>query len=251
MPSAPTARHPWEIARRRFFCELLDDAGIFSEPRRVLDVGAGDGYVSRGILERLPPGSDVVCFDPNYDAELLERFEADAPAGLSFTADPPEGSFDLLLALDVCEHVEDDQEMLRDMVGSYATPEATLLLSVPAHAALYDRHDAALGHYRRYSPREGRALVERAGLKRLADGGVFYSLLVPRALAVSIERARRGRAAHLGDGGEPEPLQWTRGPVLTAAVNLALRVDLAVSRRVSRLPLPSAGLSWWALCTNG
>jgi 16S rRNA G1207 methylase RsmC len=66
MPDAPFRRHPWEVARARFFAQVLSDAGWLDAPRAVLDVGAGDGFLARQLLERLPAGSRVVCFDSEY-----------------------------------------------------------------------------------------------------------------------------------------------------------------------------------------
>ena len=50
-------RHPWEVARARFFRRVLQDAGVLAAPRAVLDVGSGDGYLARELLDGLPEGS--------------------------------------------------------------------------------------------------------------------------------------------------------------------------------------------------
>ena len=97
------------------------------------------------------------------------------------TVDPPEGSFDVVLALDVVEHVEHDARFLDDLVVPRIAPGGALLVSVPAHPSLYSRHDAALGHYRRYRPADISTLVG-ARVDVVAEGPLFASLLpAPRS----------------------------------------------------------------------
>src|SRR4051812_41089294 len=96
VPGTPFRRHPWEVARARFFAHVAADAeieqaggdGTAARPLRVLDVGAGDGYLARQLLGRMPPGSSVACVDAHYTDADLVRF-ADPPAdGLTFSTAP-------------------------------------------------------------------------------------------------------------------------------------------------------------------
>lgn len=77
-------RHPWEVARSRFFVDqailVLGEGTDVS----VMDVGAGDGFVARQRLPRLTKGSDVVCLDPNYEDAHLDVYQSDAIGNLSF-----------------------------------------------------------------------------------------------------------------------------------------------------------------------
>ena len=58
--------------------------------------------------------------------------------------------YDVVLLADVLEHVEHHHEFLRDLVAQLK-PGATLIITVPAHPWLWSPHDAALGHFRRYT----------------------------------------------------------------------------------------------------
>ena len=59
------------------------------------------------------------------------------------------GVFDVLLYIDVLEHIEDDRaEMLR--AAQRLNPGGTLIILVPAHQWLYSALDSAVGHFRRY-----------------------------------------------------------------------------------------------------
>jgi hypothetical protein len=104
-------------------------------------------------------------------------------------------AFDLMLFLDVLEHVADDHAFLKEMVGEALAPGGTIVVSVPAWQGLFGKHDEALKHYRRYSPRTLRAMLSNAGLEVTNSGGIFHTLLVvPRDHS-------RGRAH--------TPLVWT------------------------------------------
>jgi hypothetical protein len=249
MPGAPFRRHPWETARAAFFRRLLREASLGAAPRAVLDVGAGDGYLTGMLLGDLPAGSSAVCFDAHYSDEDLRGFGARAPAGLTFARQRPGGRFDLVLLLDVVEHVPDDRAFVRGFVADNLAAGGAVLVSVPAWPALFSRHDEALKHYRRYRPGACRALLTDVGLTIRRSGGLFHSLLLPRALGVAGERVLAGLGrrpaapANLG--------AWQGGRALTAMLERALAADNAVSRAVARLgpAAPSLpGLSFWALC---
>jgi SAM-dependent methyltransferase len=246
VPVSAFRRHPWEVARARFFRRLLADAGQLATPRAVLDVGSGDGYLARTLLEAMPAGSSVVCFDANYSDDDLKRFGDPPRPGLGFVRAPPARAFDLILLLDVIEHVPDDAAFLREILARNLAPGGAVLVSVPAWPGLYSRHDEALKHYRRYTPDACRAVLTAVGLLPVRSGGVFHTLLAPRALGVAVERLRRrlggqpAAPAHLG--------QWRGGAAVSAALGRALALDNALSHLLARRGRGLPGLSYWALC---
>jgi SAM-dependent methyltransferase len=226
-------RHPWEVARARFYTRVLADAGLLDVPRSALDVGAGDGYLARTLLDALPAGSAVVCLDAYYTDDDLRRFAMPPRPGLAFEREPPARRFDVLLLLDVLEHVEDDLGFLTGFVGRNAAPGGVVLVGVPAWPSLFSRHDEALGHVRRYTPAACRELLAKARLSVRASGGLFHALLLPRVLACALERgrARGGRAApapaHIGE--------WRGGKTVSTALERVLALDSDVSRALGRL----------------
>jgi SAM-dependent methyltransferase len=249
LPTEPFQRHPWETARARFFRDLLARQGLFDRPRRVLDVGAGDGYLARELVAAMPAGSRAVCFDPHYtDAQLGGGLEA---GGVSFTQQRPRGSFDVILLLDVIEHVADDRGLLVESMDALAAG-GLLLVSVPAYLSLYTRHDLFLGHHRRYRPGQLRAVVTSVGLQIEAGGGLFHSLLLVRAAEKLAELGKgvrsRPEPSAFGGGDEAGVGQWKGGKGLTRAVSAMLALDNRVSAATAALRLQVPGLSTWALC---
>ena len=74
-----------------------------------------------------------------------------------------EGSFDLVAAFDVIEHVEDDERVFGELTR-VLRPDGRLILSVPLHPARWTTFDDYVGHARRYEPGVLQALLARHGL---------------------------------------------------------------------------------------
>ena len=250
VPTTPFRRHPWEVARARFFGKVVADAIPAGAPARVLDVGAGDGYLARSLLGGIPVGSSVACVDSNYTDAELQRFASPPTAGLSFTRARPAGRFDVILLLDVIEHIADDRAFLDDILGASLDGNGLVVVSVPAWDLLYGQHDLALKHFRRYQPAQCRALLQAAGLEIVQDGGLFHSLLLPR-VAQRIAETARG-ALRFGNGSTPANLgEWRGGQWLSSLVTLALEADTRLSTQLARAGRDVPGLSYFALCRKG
>lgn len=72
--------------------------------------------------------------------------------------------FDLVLMLDVLEHVREDSEALKKVKG-IIKDEGYLVITVPAHKFLWSEHDEVLQHYRRYTILEIANLLLKSGYK--------------------------------------------------------------------------------------
>ncbi|HEY5283664.1 MAG TPA: methyltransferase domain-containing protein [Polyangia bacterium] len=245
----PRARHPWEQSRARFFRRQL--APYLHPGLRVLDIGAGDGYLAASFLPHLRPGGEVVCFDTGYSDEHLARFSGAAPAGLSFTRDRPASRFDGVLLLDVLEHVPDDRAFLASIVGDLLAPGGLLLANVPAYPSLFTRHDVDLGHHRRYRPGELRMLLRDAGLEIMTTAGLFHSLLPVRVAQKSSELLRgvwtRPALDMVPKHADTALSAWRSGRWLTRAVVGMLDVDNWLSAVCARRRITLPALSAWVL----
>ena len=240
------ARHPWEVARWRFLHAVLQRHGMLPHTRAVLDGGAGDAWFASQLLTRLPGGATVHCWDQEYTPELMAQMTAVLPERISLSPEQPDGQYDLLTLLDVLEHVPDDRAFLGQLVAQRLAPGGFALISVPAWQVLYTEHDHFLQHCRRYSPEMGMAVLQGAGLEVLEQGGLFHSLLVPRALQKLKEMALPPRGDH-----QPG-IHWRGGKLLTQGVLAVLQVDNALSHWAAKAGLghtgaPLPGLSWYAL----
>jgi SAM-dependent methyltransferase len=232
-----TRRHPWESERARFFRGLVARHVGGSRPHRILDVGAGDGWFAGELSLDMAGTAEIVCWDINYRSADLD---ADLPAGVIRTADEPEGVFDLVLLLDVIEHVEDDAGFLDGAILPHVDERSLVLVSVPAYQRLYSSHDDALAHHRRYSPSRLRQLLAPR-FDILARGGLFASLIPLRAASVARERLVGPPDSH-GIGG------WSAGAGVTRAVSAVLAADAWAGDWLAHKGVAAPGLSTWAVC---
>lgn len=112
------------------FFRTLDGALPTAAPRRILEVGAGEGeVVGRVIRERWPDVPMTVLDLP--DARLATHWSDRGLAGVfaSVTELPlPDRSADLVLGIEVLEHVDDPHAALREIAR---VASADVLLSVP------------------------------------------------------------------------------------------------------------------------
>jgi SAM-dependent methyltransferase len=211
---------------------------------RVLDVGCGDGFICREVSRR----SDVQAVD-GVDVNLTEqevdalRSKDDKVVYYNAYRDLPPGRYNLVLLMDVLEHVREDSRFLAEIVDRYLEKGGHLIVTVPAFPFLYSRHDAFLAHYRRYARKQLVRLVRDANLFCVRSGYLFLSLLPIRFAEVLRERITDGeREGIRGVGG------WSSGKVLTLAVAAILRwenrLSLFLNSRGVRIP----GLTVWAVC---
>jgi hypothetical protein len=223
--------------------DVMCRAGLLSRGIDILDCGAGDGWFSGELMKHSSPGTTITCWDAAYTPHDISVLAGTQAEGIRFSAERPGKKYRLVLLLDVLEHVEDDRLFLDSLVDENLESHAHFLISVPAWPQLFGQHDVRLQHHRRYAPRDCRRLLEATGLRILRSGGLFHSLLLPRAVQVICEKTiSRGHPAGGGLG------EWHHGPVLTTAVTTALGLDNLFSHLFSTLHVPVPGLSWWALC---
>src|SRR5262249_32949836 len=118
--------------------------------------------VAPGLRPRLPiEGTQFVDASVPAVAKLRAR-GADAMHGLVTSLPFGDASFDLVCALDIVEHVEDDEKAWAEL-GRVAADGATLLVSVPLHPSHWTAFDEFVGHHRRYEPERLHARLVQSG----------------------------------------------------------------------------------------
>jgi SAM-dependent methyltransferase len=147
---------------------------------RVLVIGIGSGGTVRRVRALAPhavlQGIDI---DPQAVA-LLRRLDPDGTyrvADVEHDELGAPGSADLVVALDVIEHLDDDVGVVRRIFDVLA-PGGVLVAHVPTHPWMFSSHDVHLGHRRRYRPRLLRSLLRDAGFERVHDTPLFMTTLV-------------------------------------------------------------------------
>ena len=141
--------HPWWHARARLVARIIEQK-LGPGSHRVLDAGCGWG-VTLTYLERC--GHDVSGLDVGRPAlELLDKPIRNLILGDIQAGPVPEhaiGSFDVVLALDVLEHLDDDQVALFHL-SQLVRPGGLVIVTVPAGPDLWSEFDEIKGHRKRY-----------------------------------------------------------------------------------------------------
>jgi SAM-dependent methyltransferase len=150
--AATEATHWWFVGRRSVIDAILDSIDL-PQDGVILEAGCGTGgnlatLARRGHITAFDPHIDALAFAQNRHPDLDIRQGA-LPSELPYD----EASFDLVAALDVLEHVEDDRASAHAL-ASLVRPGGWLLVTVPAHQALWGSHDRRLHHLRRYGRRQ-------------------------------------------------------------------------------------------------
>lgn len=179
----------WFVGRRKILKRLLgqNPGGLLSPP--TLDVGCGSG---RLLLDLQREGRRAVGLDLSEEALQLARRRGCKWLVRGDARKLPirPGSMGLITALDLLEHLDDDEGALREMRQALA-PGGRLFLTVPAHMFLWSEHDEALQHKRRYSMSELRRKVERAGFEIERLTYAIFFLFVPTLLFRLVQRLAR------------------------------------------------------------
>lgn len=102
------------------------------------------------------------------------------PDGIPFAP----GSFDVVVAFDVIEHVERDVESLAKLSEQLA-PGGRLIMTVPALPWLWSQHDVTHHHFRRYTRGHLEDILRRAGLEPVRIS-YFNTLLFPAIATVRL-----------------------------------------------------------------
>jgi len=154
----------WFQGRLRIIKRVLE-AYLPIKPRRgrVLDVGCGTGLMLDEFKSWSPVGLDFSGAALKYCRQRgLNQILRGDVTNLPIDSN----SIDLILALDLMEHVDRHDLMIREF-HRVLKPGGCLMATVPAHPNLWSDHDIALHHFRRYTRGSLRALLKHGGLKPL------------------------------------------------------------------------------------
>lgn len=221
--------HWWFEGRRAVIRALLARVGL-TPGLRVLDAGCGTGrnmleFAALGTVEGVDASPDAIEFCRRRGVPAVRQSEIES---LPFDA----GSFDLILATDVIEHLRDDRAALNEL-RRVAASGGRLLATVPAYQWLWSRHDVAHHHFRRYTLRGLRERLAATGWTPIA-WSYFNTALLPAIAAVRL----LGRLQANGDGERPD-LKLTP-PMLNRLLEQPMRIEASLIERGAHLP---AGVS--------
>ena len=213
--------HWWWRAREAFVLDVIERALTGRLASKILDVGCGDGLffdeLQRfGQVEGIEPDEGAVSADGPW-GDRIARGQLDE----SFA---PQHRYSLILFLDVLEHVPSPVAVMRRAL-ELLEADGSIIVTVPAHNALWTSHDVLNHHYRRYTKASFAALAKSAGACA-AESYYFFHWLAPVKLGVRLKESLIG--AHAESPGIPP--RW---------INSLLRgISTVEQRTLTRLSIP-------------
>ena len=185
-------RHWWWRARQAILIEKLRRlVSPMGGEIRILDVGCGaglffDALQQFGHVEGIESDSTMVSAAGKWRnrircTRLDEGYAPSAP-------------FDVILMLDVLEHVIDPDVVLR-RATRILSPTGRILITVPAFEMLWTTHDDLNHHLRRYTAAGLRRAIRTSGLEPIEAGYLFQSLVIPKLAVRATEKLLGARPA--------------------------------------------------------
>ena len=227
----------WYVARRALAVQLLANEVKVRTDVRILDVGCGTG-ANLGAFDRV---AHTIGIDSSIDAlhfcqsRGMKTFAQSTAEELPFA----QGTFDVVTALDLLEHTDDDLKALGE-IHRVCRPGGLFVATVPAYGFLWSEHDEALKHRRRYTAHELRNKLTLTGFEVVRTSYFISTLFVP-ILVLRIWQGLRKSSTH------PK----TSIVMLPGWINAALVALLSLERRLfQRVNLPF-GVSIVALARPG
>ena len=233
--AAIEADHWWFVGRRLLFSDLIKGLGL---PRdaEILDVGTSTGTNLR-LLRNLG-FARITGVDQSPDAI---RFCAEKGLGAVRLGDVrslqlPDRRFDLVLATDVIEHVDDEMAAIREL-RRVLRPGGYLLLTVPAFRLLWGLQDEVSHHKRRYRLHQLLKALDDANLSVRQHFYFNYLLFLPILAARRLMSIFKIRVASEGEVNAG----W-----LNRALTVVFRFDVKTAPQLR----PPIGVSALVLATR-
>jgi SAM-dependent methyltransferase len=194
-------QHWWFAARRKILKNVISQFAPKKSDLRLMEAGCGTG----GNLQMLSSFGKLEAFELDDEARVIakSKLSMDIKSGMLPDQVPyKDGSFDVVVAFDVIEHVEKDVESLAKL-GQQLAPGGRLVMTVPAMPWLWSKHDETHHHYRRYTSASLKEALLKAGLKPVRIS-YFNTLLFPLIAGLRLARKAFG-ITESADDAMPSP----------------------------------------------
>lgn len=128
---------------------IIDAVRRFPPGGFIADIGAGNGYVARGLNQA---GFETLVLEPGPTGIRNARTRGLSPLVCATLQDAAfrRESLPAAAMFDVLEHIEDDMGVLR-LLRDVLVPNGRVYLTVPSFQLLWSSEDDVAGHHRRYT----------------------------------------------------------------------------------------------------
>jgi SAM-dependent methyltransferase len=176
--------------------------------KSILDLGCGPGLYFETIMRYRPDFYLAADYSQIYLDQVKEKFNNRTNCDIALIdllnqeklAELYQNNYDYVLLFDVLEHIEDDEQVLRNIHKLLSnTGYGRFCLRVPALQFIYGENDKSIGHFRRYSLKQLKRLLEKCGfnVNKIAYQNIagiapwyFIGRVLKRQLSVSADEGK-------------------------------------------------------------
>jgi SAM-dependent methyltransferase len=229
--------HWWFVGRRKIIRALIERFRPRKGQLSILEVGCGTG----SNIALLQEFGTVDAIEPDDHARAFSEQRTGIAIKGGYLPNVPleDGRYDLIVLLDVLEHIPDDHGALESLRSKLA-PGGRLLLTVPAMPSMWSGHDVAHHHQRRYTAKTLEAVVKGAGFRTI-HRGAFNSLLLPLIVAIRALNKMRGHEGGDDDALPSKPINSALATLFGAERYAAVRGLFPVGVSIGLVAEPVSG----------
>ncbi len=162
---------PWFMQRNDLIITSIEKHAVTGD---FLDIGGGNGYQARAILESGFKGRVILC-EPGYQGCINARNRGVDWVYNGVFQDIEFEDFKIRACglFDVIEHIEDDIKFLNQLYEKLSS-NSKVFINVPAMKILWSETDEFAGHFRRYNMNDIKRIEDNTAFK-VVDYGYYFS----------------------------------------------------------------------------
>lgn len=171
-------KHWWFVVRRQLFTRYINALNFDKTNAKILDIGSSSGTNLRMLKEL--GFKHYQGFDNNILSKIFcEKKElGKVTIGDICENNFADNSFDLILASDVIEHIENDEKAIFE-IKRILKPKGHAIITAPCFMSLWGIHDEQVMHKRRYRLKEISQKITKQNLQILESFYFNFALFLP------------------------------------------------------------------------
>lgn len=194
---------------------------IYAEKKiklNLIDVGSGSGFFMYEAVKEIPECvASVMLVDIGYTDEEISAFSH--PVIRKSKSLPEQIENAVVVMMDVLEHLPDDAAMLNE-IKKRSIGENYFFITVPAFMQLWSGHDVYLGHYRRYTNKTLKKLLQESAFS-IQHLYYIYGMIFPM---VWIARRMKKNSQHAESDMKPS------SPFINSTLKMICSAEMSIAK---------------------